>query len=360
MKELPDFCTHEENFNIASFAPRPEHEERFWAWAREVLSGHTQRILLIQGPPGSGKSWLSQYLQQQVTKKANVEGFYLNFSSRHPPDDSDRPTTQQHILLEILSTELSFLQRQGPHEGEIAAWLEQAVRDYIQREGVHGAFFFVDGLDRLAEDAVRVVREWLPGLAPADVPVGLAVVHYEHLPPALYWRGVERLYVGAWHRLPEQPGLEDVRRYYQEQWRLVTAEEPSYDFRYPLLNSWIRYCKDNDLGIANLWLGGLTCLFARRPATYHYASLNTGPSLSWGILLKGLLELEWEARENVYTIPHRRIRSFLRESEEAGEFLRHLEEAHILVYQGLIYAVDASLWKFLHDVSVIKGLPVSA
>lgn len=366
-------CSDHSTFVSDNYQPRTGAETTFWAWLEKVVQSHSRELLLIQGPPGSGKSWLGAYLATQVTAKAQAKGL-PPLKGAHLP----WPLEEGADIVAFLRGRLGL--PPGPVDILPEAWLHDALERHLRRSGQR-LVLFVDNLDRLPKERVEIIVDtWLHNLALKGLPIWLVLVYFGPLhDPELRLRGVSRLSLGAFRTTKEA-----LQEHYRHWWRLgAGASEAAYDFRYPLLNTWLRYeadkqrTDDEDMP-ASFWRRGLACLLCRRPATQPWAQalfsdhpLATLPSLPettpqkergsmekprelpW-FPLRPLYDLfgaagpgHWDAPSEelvgVYRLPYGRVR------RAWWPTLAKLHESDFLDDDVLAYTMDASLWRFWHD-----------
>lgn len=367
----PSFCPHDSlPPTSADYRAREATERAFWQWLEQAVRHSQRKLLLVQGPPGSGKSWLSAHLAVQVTRQAQerglspLEGVYLPW-----------PLEDEADIVAFFQKHLQIPPR--PEDVRPEAWLRAA----LAASG-HRLVLFVDNLDRLPPNRVKdIERRWLRNLAPMDLSVWLVLVHFGPLhDPELRLRGASTLRLGAF-RTAEEP----LRGHYQRRWQPMNgASEPAYDFRYPLLNAWLRHEADEqregDEGIpATFWRRGLACLLYRRPVTQPWAQgllsgqplvsasspSSSGERLStanpsrtpspafpfhtlYEIFGKPPHSQPWEAPSDaageVYRLPYAAI-----QQETWWAVFDKLQAADFLHDEVVAYTMDASLWRFWHD-----------
>ncbi len=349
---LPPLCQEQVAFDRERFEPRPTAEARVRTWLEQVLRGQTQKWLLVKGPPGSGKSWFGQYLVQTLPRRyPRVEAYYLPFTTARP-------------AAETLAAHLSFFNLPRVPNGTIGSHFERDLRAYLENRALQGVFFFVDGLDQVApEQAREIERDWLPVLAPDDLPIALAVVRFGRINnPRLYLRGSEIVSLHSWQNPPTRNDLL-CREHYQRAWPSVLSAQGTdaqYDFRYPLLNAWICHHQHNQASnghaqAGGLWHGGLACLFARRPAMQEWArellAWDLAPTTRprWLDFLAGLFEQDWQEMETEDGTPFALAVETFRPHSEWQNFIHVLEKADLIIYRDYFYIMDASLWRFFHD-----------
>ncbi len=349
-QSVPSFCYRDENYSLEVFRTREAAEKAFWEWLKEVVSSDSRRLLLIQGPPGSGKSWLSAYLADQVTRQARervpfpLKGVYLPW-----------PLEEEADMVTFFQERLAIPPK--PKDVSPEAWLRTALAQHWQTSG-WGLVLFVDNLDRLPLQRVKTIeREWLRNLAPMDLPIWLVLVRFGPLhDPELRLRGADTISLGAFAESET-----DLQFLYQRQWKAPSS--PVYDFRYPLLNAWLRHeigaqREDGNGAPASFWRRGLACLLYRRPATQRWAQdlLSTKPLASaTSFPLHTFLQIfvhshahTWEIVEapetpEVYRLPYRQIQN------DWWPVIEELHETDFLDEKDLAYIMDASLWRFWHD-----------
>ena len=372
---LPSFCPHDSSLRISpDYRAREAAEETFWQWLEQAVRHSQRKLLLVQGPPGSGKSWLSAYLAVQVTRQAQerglspLEGVYLPWPLE---DKADMATFfQKHLRLPP-----------RPKDVRPEAWIREALTQHLQTSR-RRFVLFVDNLDRLPKARVEAIeRRWLRNLAPMDLSVWLVLVHFGPLhDPELRLRGASTLRLGAFRAAEEL-----LRGHYQRRWQPTEeASEPAYDFRYPLVNAWLRHEANEQRGDGEgmpvtFWRRGLACLLCRRPATRPWAQgllsgqplvsvsslSSSGERLStanpsrtpssvfpfhtlYEIFGKPPRSQPWEppsdAAGEVYRLPYAAI-----QRETWWTVLDELHAADFLHDEVVAYTMDASLWRFWHD-----------
>ncbi|GEM_PF-5990583 len=360
---LPEICTTEQPYQPQRFVPRPQTEDAFWAWLQEAReAGAYAPILLLQGPPGSGKSWLLQKWHADINAGYPQEGLravYLPWARRLTEEASDASPTS------TLSRGLwrAFIEKAPPprpsavagHAAEIIAFLFQHFFATYPR--ARGLVLLVDGLDRLEPAQIRTVeRVWLRPLlesGPRGRPIWMVLVHYGRIDePRLRSQGQQTIFLEPWPPSEDRP--RPLRKIYGQTFHQLAGTAPAFDFRYPLLNAYWdaqRAALVPGPSARHAWRLALACLFTRRAATRPWAAAlqaqdagkdwfdsPAGQAFTRVFRAHAAHQDAFWHKIRVQDVPERDRR-----------LLRPLHDGSFWQVEWHFYRLDASLARFFHD-----------
>ena len=123
------------SYNAEQYAERNDIDldADFWDNVRALQQGKevNQRVLIIRGEAGIGKTWLLKHLEQQVKEQADpsLTSYYLDLSTLGS-DSQPLPTTAR-ILQEFAQKVLSFSDLSGIQPSELSLKVMQRTREYL-------------------------------------------------------------------------------------------------------------------------------------------------------------------------------------------------------------------------------------